>query len=249
MDNKKFTKDLLEKIKKENIKQTPSYVFMIKSIFIWFFLISSLFIWSISLGISIDYLLSADLILIKNIWLIKVFIVFLPIFWLIFLIISSFLSYYSYRQTNRAYKLSLLKVFILNIIAYLILAFLLQIWWLSKYIESSLEKYIPKYRSVLVDDKVSRMIKVWQNEDKWLLIWEIIETWKNKLIFEDFNSKRWSIFINDDTKTDIKHRVEIKNWEKIKLLWEKINNNEFKALEIRPFIGRGEIRYWKKKGD
>jgi len=241
MNNTTFSKKLLEKIKNEEIKQTPKYIFVFKNIFIWLFLSISIILLSISLAINFDYLVSADLILFKKIGFLKVLIVFLPIFWLIFLILSSFLSYYNYRHTNKGYKVSLLKIFTVNIITSFVLAFLLYFSWSISYIESKLEYYIPKYRSILVDDKVSRMVKVWQNEDKWLLIGEIIKVEKNKLIFKDFNSKNWNIIINDKTNTNIKHRVNIEPKEKIKIIWDKISNSDFKAFEIRPFIWKNII--------
>lgn len=238
MDNKNFNKNLLDRIKNEEIKQTPKYIFIFKNIAIWFFLIISIFLWSLSLGISFDYLITADWYLFKKIWLFKVFIVFLPIFWIVFLILSSFLSYYNYRYTDKGYKLSLWRVFSLNIISSFILAIILYFTWANVYIESKLEEYVPKYRSVLVDDKVTRMVKVWQNEDKWLLIWELIEVRENKLTFKDYNNKNWNIILNNKIITDVKHRVNIQSWEKIKIIWEKVDESNFKAFEIRPFIWR-----------
>jgi hypothetical protein len=67
MNNKKITKDILERIKKEDIKQTPKYAFILKDVFVWFFLVSSIILLSISLAISFDYLISADTILFKKI--------------------------------------------------------------------------------------------------------------------------------------------------------------------------------------
>jgi len=236
MDNKKFNKNLLDRLKKEDIKQIPKYIFVFKNIVIWFFLIISIFLWSVSLGISLDYIINADWYLFKKIWLFKVFVVFLPIFWIIFLVFSSFLSYYNYRHTDKGYKLSLLRVFSFNIVLSFILALLLYFTWTNIYIESKLEDYFPKYRSVLVDDKVTRMVKVWQNEEQWLLIWKILDVWKNKFTFQDFNNKYWDIILDNKTTTDVKHRVNIQFWEKIKIIWEKVNDSSFKAFEIRPFM-------------
>jgi hypothetical protein len=176
--------------------------------------------------------------LFRKVWLIKLFFVFLPLFWIIFLFISSFLSYYNYRHTNKGYKLSLINVFIFNLILSIFFAFIFFFSWINNFIESKLEEYIPKYRTILVEDQYSRMIKIWQNEDKWLLIWQILELWNNTLSFIDYNDKVWKIIINKNGETNIKHRVELKVWEKIKIIWEKIENNSFEAIEIRPFVWR-----------
>jgi hypothetical protein len=192
------------------------------------------------LAISFDYLISADTILFKKIWLFKTLLIFLPLFWIVFLIISSFLSYYNYRHTDKGYKLSLLKVFSYNILSSIVLAILLYFSWATNYIESKLEDLIPKYRFIFVQDKETRMIKVWQNENKGLLIWEIIEVWENKIFLKDYNNKEWNIILNNDISTNIRHKVNIKSWEKIKIIWEKIDGDNFKAFEIRPFM-------WKRK--
>lgn len=239
---KNFSKDLLQKIKKDDVKQIPKYIFVLKNIFVWLFLFVSIILWWLSLSISFDYLINADWYLLKKVWFFKLLIVFLPLFWVLFLIISSFFSYYNYRHTNKGYKLSLIKVFLFNILLSIVFAIFLYFSWVNNFVESKLEKYIPKYRTLLVEDKYLRMIEIWQNENKWLLIWQILELWNNTLSFIDYNDKVWEIIINNNGETNIKHRVELKIWEKIKIIWEKIENNIFNALEIRPFIWRWNIR-------
>lgn len=113
---------------------------------------------------------------------------------------------------------------------------LLFVSWVDNYLETKLENITPKYRSMLVDDKESRMIQVWQQEDNWLLIGEILEVNDNNLTFKDTNSKGWEILLNNGYTTDVKHRVSIKVWEKIKIVWEKTSDNTFIANEIRPFM-------------
>lgn len=237
MNNKKFTKDLFDKINKEKISQTPKYIFITKNILVWFFLFFSIFIGALSLSISLDYLFNADWDLFRRIWFLKIFLIFIPVFWLLFLIISSVLSYYNYRYTDKWYKLSFIKVLFLNIFSSLILAFILYFTWINNYIELKIENIVPKYRTILVEDKINRMIKVWQNEEKWLLIWTILDYNDTELKLNDFNNKEWIITLNRNI--DIKSRVKIENWERIKIIWEKIDWNNFDALEIRPFVWKG----------
>ena len=125
-----------------------------------------------------------------------------------------------------------------NILLSLLLSVIFYFSWLNHHIESKLENIVPKYRESFVKDRDSRMIKVWQNEDKWLLIWTIKSRNGDILFLQDFNKKNWEIFLNKNTQTDIKHKVNITVWEKIKIIWEKMDNNKFIANEIRPFIGR-----------
>lgn len=241
MDTKDFTHKLLDRIKKDDIKQTPRYIFMLKNIVIWLFLVASILLWSLSLAISFDYLISADWYLFKRIGFIQVLQVFLPIFWVVSLVLSSLLSYYNYRHTNRGYKLSVLKVCSLNILLSFIVSFWLYLTGAASYIESQLETYAPTYRSMFVEDKTSRMLQVWQHEEAGLLIGEILEVGEDHFSFVDANDKHWNVLFNPSTMTEVKQRVQLVSWEKIKIIWEKVGDTDFQALEIRPFSWRREI--------
>lgn len=233
---KDFWKNIMDQIKKEKVKQIPKNIFILKHISIWLFLGLSIFIWALSLSISFEYLNNADWSLLHRLWIFKIATIFMPIFWFIFLILASFLSYYNFRHTEEWYKFSFKNIFILNIILSILLWLFLYLTWINHYIESKIENNIPKYREVFVTDKVSRMIKIWQNEDKGLLIWDIIEVNTGNFNFKDYNDKDWKVFINNETNTDKKHKINITVWEKIKIIWDKINNNSFIAREVRPFI-------------
>jgi len=241
MKNKKilkkdFWKNLISKIKKEKINQVPKYIFIFKNVLIWFFLFFSIITGALSLSISFEYLVSADWYLINRLWIIKIVTIFMPFFWILFLILASVLSYYNFKNTQRWYKFSLIKILWINITVSILLWIFLYFSWFNPFIEWKMENYIPKYRSLLVEDKISRMIWVWQNEDLWLLIWKINTIENNILKITDYNNKSWEIKLSNITK--IKWRVNLDTWEKIKIIWEKLNDNIFKAEEIRPFTGR-----------
>ncbi len=230
-----FSKKLLKKIKKERIKRIPKCVFIFKHLSVLFFLMISIIIWALSFSITFKYLLNADWDLVSRLWIIKIFTIFSPIFWLIFLWIATFLSYYNFRHTERWYKFNLFQILLINIISSLILWVIFIITWLDNFIEWKIEKTFPIYRNILVQDRVSRMKKVWQNEDKGLLLWEILNIKNNNYIeLIDSNNKKWIIFI--DYNTEIKHRVQLNTWEKIKIIWRKENDDTFKAKQIRPFM-------------
>lgn len=235
-----FSKNILDKIKQEKVKTIPKYVFILKYILIWCFLFISIFIWALSLSISLEYLINADWSLLNKIWIIKIFTIFMPFFWLFFLILASIFSYYNFIHTEKWYKFTFIKILLVNIFLSLLLWIILYFSWIHNYIEWKIENNSQKYRTIFVNDKVTRMIRVWQNEEKWLLIWIIKEVDTNKIIFKDSNDKEWNIILNENTITDIKHKVNIIVWEKIKIIWVKLDNINFKAKEIRPFM------WWKK---
>ena len=231
-----FGKEILNKIKKEDIKQIPKYIFTIKHILIWLFLGISIFILALSLSINFEYLYNADWFLFHKLWIIKIALTFLPIFWLIFLLFATFLSYYNFKHTEKWYKYNFIKIFLINIVLSFILWIFIYITWINHFIEWTMEKFIPKYRWILVENKETRMINVWQNEEAGLIIWEIIKIDDNNLDFIDYKNKKWIILISEET--DIKWKMNLNIWEKIKITWEKTDTNIFNATQIRPFIWR-----------
>lgn len=233
---KNFGKEIMSKIKKEDIKQTPKFVFVFKHAFVWIFLFLSILIWALSLSMNFEYLYNADWFLFKRIWLLKLIITFLPIFWLIFLLLAIFLSYYNFRNTERWYKYSFINISLINVLLSFIIWIFIYLTWINHFIESKMEKFIPTYRWILVEDKVSRMVKVWQNEESGLILWEILKVNDNNFGFTDYNNKKWIILFWN--KTDIKWRVILKSWEKVKIVWEKTGENTFIATQIRPFLWR-----------
>jgi len=241
---KNLKKDILSQIKKEEIKPISKNIFMIKSILIYIFLFLSIFIWAISFSIMLGYLLEADWFLNHKLWLLKIVQSFLPVFWLIFLVISVIIWFWEFKNTSRGYKFYFWQIILWNIILSLVFGVLFYFSGFSQTVENKIQTHLPKYREVLVWDRVSRMKAVWQNEEKWLLLWEIITPLLNKeglgvVNFQDSNHKMWEILISK--KTVIRHNLKLKSWLKIKLMWKKKTQTIFEAEEIRPYIGK-----WKK---
>ena len=96
---KDFGEKLLNKIKNEDIKQVSKNIFLFKNICVWFFFILSVFIWGLSISITFEYLFNADWSLLHRLWIIKIATIFMPVFWLFFLVFATFISNYNYRKT------------------------------------------------------------------------------------------------------------------------------------------------------
>ncbi len=244
--SKNFKNNLINKIKKENIKPIPKKYFILKKILINIFLVFSILIWALSVSIIFWYLFEADWFLSHKLGLIKIAINFLPIFWILFLIVSITISYFNFKNTEKGYKFYLWQIVLVNILLSVIVWTLFYFTWFSQIAEEKIQNNLPKYREFLVWDKISRMKKVWQNEEKGLLLWIILSTEGfsplNNFKLKDTNNKVWNILMSK--KTIIRHNLKLKKWLKIKLIWKKIWDNKFRALDIRPFIGN---RRWYKK--
>jgi len=228
--NKNFKNNLISKIKKENIKPISKIFFIAKKILIYLFLVLSILVWALSVAIIFGYLFEADWFLSHKLWLIKITTIFLPFFWIIFLAISIIISYFNFKNTSTWYKFYFWQIILWNILFSIIIWFLFYITWFSHFLEEKIQNNLSTYREYFVWDKLSRMKKVWQNEDRWLLLWLIIDV--NKI--KDSNDKIWNLEISEKTK--IRHNLVLNTWLKIKLIWEKKSENIFEVFEIRPFI-------------
>ncbi|MFK7779786.1 MAG: hypothetical protein QM490_01450 [Candidatus Gracilibacteria bacterium] len=236
MIKKDFGKEILNKIKKEDIKQIPKHVFIIKHVIVWIFLFLSIFVGALSLSITFEYLINADWFLVHKLGIFKITMTFLPLFWLVFLGLASFLSYYNFKHTEKGYKYSFLKILLINIILSLILGIFIYLTGINHFIEGNLEKFVPKYRGILVENKETRAIKVWQNEESGLILGEIIKVTDNNFEFIDYNNKKWTVLLSKET--EIRGRVSIEVGEKMKIMGEKKGKNTFNAFQIRPLNGR-----------
>ena len=236
---KDFKNNLIKKIKKEKIKPISKIFFVAKKILIYFFFWFSILIGALAVAIVFLYLFEADWFLSHKLWLLEITMNFLPIFWIIFLMISITISYFNFKNTEKGYKFYLWQIIVWNILASLVIWVLFYITWFSQIIENKIQTILPEYRQYFVWDKISRMTKVWQNEEKWLLLWLILEKNNNfNFKLKDTNNKIWKILLSE--KTNIKHNLELKSGLKIKLIWEKKSDNIFEVLEIRPFMWNGK---------
>jgi len=235
---KDFKNNLIHKIKKEKLQPISRNFFLCKTIGIYIFLIASIFIWAVSFAIVFAYLFEADWFLTHKFGLLKVTINFLPLFWLAFLSISTLLSYFNFKNTPRGYKFYLWQIFLWNIVSSVVFWVLFYISGFSQIIEYKIQSYLPQYRSFLVWDRDSRMKEIWQNEEEWLLLWEVTEKIGINWGFIDSNEKTWIIYISEGT--NIKHNIILQRWMKVKIIGKKISENTFESFEIRPFT-------WKRR--
>ena len=236
---KNLKKDILSQIKKEDIKPISKKIFMIKTVLIYIFLFTSIFIWAISFSIMLGYLLEADWFLSHKLGLLKIVQSFLPIFWLIFLVISVVIGYWEFKNTSRGYKFYFWQIILGNILLSLVFGALFYFSGFSQIVENKIQTHLPQYREIFVWDKISRMKAVWQNEEKGLLLWKIIENRWTSFELKDSNNKVWQIIIWDTTT--IKHDLGLDVWEKVKLIWDKVDLWVFVASEIRPFMWKGKM--------
>jgi len=235
---KNISNEVLKKIKDNNIKPKPLWYFITKNYFIW-----SVFGISIILG---SFAFSMVLFIIKQLdwdiyhymggsFLSTVF-VSLPYLWLIFLILFTGIAYYNFIHTKRGYRFKFMSVLLMSLIISIILGTGLYFNGFSERLENIFSEKIPYYNRLVYSCE-----EQWMQPERGLLAGTIIETGlpENNFILMDLNNNRWKI---EASKVIWKGKTTSVVGLKIKLIGKRIDDNNFKAMEIRPWQ-KGQGRF------
>lgn len=234
---KDLKKEIINKIKKESIKPIPKSFFSWKNRLLWLIiLIILIFLWII-----FSFLYN-DLLDFNEVWLNnennKLF--FIPnIFWWSIIITLLILWFINYRKTKYWYKQSnfLVISFITVLTVFLWSFFIFTSYW--RYFQDDLVNNSTFLKNYVYQENL------WNNPKIWKLVWTIIESKEDKLIFKDISWKTWEI----DTKNSfIWNNVKLLNDEKIRIIWSMQDENTFIAEKIIPYFWMWDWkgnRYWK----
>lgn len=230
-----ITTHILGKIKSKNLKPRPKIYFIVWNIVFWCLYIITLFIGSIGIGIIFSFLSVDDIWLIQRVGFLLLLSEYLPFFWIASVTLLIILSFFIFKKTDNGYKYTPLKLIVLNIVLTFIWGSLLFLSGFSQKCDTTLRYYFHSYNSVLVQDREERVKEIWQNEEKWLLLWIILSVNKENFTLQDTNNKIWTI---SHQNAQIKRKVTIQIWEKVKIVWEISTKESFKAENIRPYFGQ-----------
>lgn len=223
MDKNKF----LEKIK--NKKPTPKWIFVSKNILFW-----SIFLLFIIVG-----LLSTSLIiyLIFNTGFdLNNIIYSIPYLWILFTTILFLLSYFNFKNIENNYKYLTIKNIFITLITSILFGILFYNIGFSEFLDKKLKNNV-----IVYNNYINRHIKnVWNNPKNGFLLGTVLEIKSSdSFILLDVNNKKWEITLTEET---IKRgRVSIQKNEQIKIIGKILNDNNFKANDIRPILGKKSI--------
>lgn len=231
MDN--FDK-ILEKIETQNIEPTPRWYFQFKNLAFWSVFLVSIFIGSVAFSIILYSVQQTDFVLISHLKHSKMesFLVLLPYFWLILLLVFSLLAFFSFKNFKKAYKYSLVSILSLSVFLSIILGCLTFISGGAQFLERKFADKIEIYNSI-----EEKKIQHWMQPDSGFLAGTILEVKIDTLVLEDFNQIKWQIYFKD---VFIPPVIEITEGEQIKIMGEKTKEGYFVAREIRPWKAFGK---------
>lgn len=232
MNDKNFSQEVLEKIKEDKIKPRPRWEFLLKEYFVWIVGLFALIIGSLSVAVIIYMLLNNDWEVYQRInGSLASFIIFtLPYFWIIIMVVFILLVNFNIKHTKKGYKHKLSNVIMFTIVVSVSMGTFWYVVGAGEAIENILARSAPFYRHV-----INRRMDMWQLPDKGLLAGIIGDTSENKFELLDFQGRVWLVYYD---KAAIMPIVQVKIGEGIKVVGDKINEDEFLAIKIMP-IGPG----------
>lgn len=228
MENKNISQIVLERIKEEGIKPISRNVFSVKRVVFWVIVASSFIVGALSFSLTLFALLNNDWDLYNKFGL-SLVIETLPYFWLIALAVFTLLGEFYYRKTLLGHRHRFVMIIGIYLISTSVFGSIFYFVGLGEYIEKSLNEAPPIYRNIILNRH-----GVWSHPEKGLLSGKIILI--DNQIIHVIDPKGF-IWIVDKNNSLIRGRASIQMGERVKIMGDKIDNNYFKAWEIRPWMG------------
>ncbi len=232
-----ISNQVLKQIKENKIKPKPRWYFLTKSYFIW-----SIFGISIILG---SLAFSMVLFIIKQLdWdiyhyigdsFLKTVFISLPYLWLIFLILFIGIAYYNFIHTKRGYRFKFISIILISLIISVTLGTILYSNGLSENLENIFSEKIPYYHRLVYTCE-----KQWMQPERGLLAGIITEVGlpDNSFILTDLDNNCWKIQVS---KAFWKGKLTPVTGLKIKIIGKLMDDNNFEAMEIRPWQAQGRF--------
>ncbi len=223
---------IVDIIKKQNIKPKPKWYFDLKNISIWVLYLIFMLIGAISFAIILFAIQQTDFELLSHFGhsKLELFLSTLPFIWIVLLIIFILGSLYAIYYSQRGYKFTFSKLIAINVGLSVLIGTMFFIGGGAAWFENAFAIRTGFYESIQ-----KKKERIWQNPDKGNLAGVIEELKDGELILIDFNNKKWTISTDS---TFIANAVILEKGEKIKLTGLRTNESSFKAKEIYPWGGK-----------
>jgi hypothetical protein len=232
MDN---SSKLIEKIKQENIKPLPRWLFRLKNMAALSVFVLAVILGAIAFSVVLFAIQQIDFNLVvhmRHSWF-EMLLGLLPFFWIISLIISLIAAIVGIKNSKKGYKFSSLKLVGFSAALSILAGTLFFMGGGAKWLEHAFSTNVSLYESIQ-----EKKAKLWMMPEEGYLSGTILSINDSIFILKDFNDEEWKIEYNDIDMAPVVNFVE---GEKIKIMGEMKSAHEFKAKKIRPWGGENRV--------
>lgn len=230
----------IEKIKKEKIAPLPRWRFLLRNDLIWTAALVSTVVGSVVAAMIFHVSLNRDWFIYTAPHRLSALNLFLdlPLIWLTLLALTLYIAYYNVYHSKSGYKYSLYLIVLGSLAFSIVLGGLWDFYGIGAKVEAGIAHKIPFYSSV-----EKREIEIWSNPEEGHLGGLITAKSDQNFELKDPGNKVWQVDTGD---ADCICAGPITVGEKVKIIGEEINENQFKAEQIHLWDGcepRGLFHY------
>lgn len=228
-----ISKETIQKIKEQGIEPHTKGYFLLKRSTVWVLFGLSVILGSIACSVAVFQIKNAEWDLFQHFRhsILESILLFVPCFWVLFLVGFSIVAYYYFRRTKSGYRYRAATAIALSIFLSVIGGVGIYATGLSERMESVFEDTLPFYRGIN-----TRIRMVWMSPDKGLLAGKIIDVTKEGMILlKDLDGKEWHVMADGATW---RGRLSPSPNLGIKLIGTRTGKDSFSAEEVRPWHGR-----------
>jgi len=235
------SKKIIEKIKKENIRQMPKWYFVVPNILIWLGYVILVVVGAVAFSIILLSIQQTDFDLVSHLShsRVELFLGLLPFFWITTLLIFLVAAIFTFRKSKKGYKFGWNRLLSLSTVASVLLGILFFIGGYSDLLENTFAEQVSYYECLQ-----EKKQKIWMRPEVGFLSGTIEKVDVNRLQLIDFNNKKWEI---DYGNAFIAHPVHLEKGEQVKLVGKITQANTFQAEEVRPWDGKNNRKKWMMK--
>jgi hypothetical protein len=231
----------IEKIKKENVRPDPRWKYLAKKYSIWtyFFAVALFAAAAFSVAYFLISQLDWDLYAAMHRYSFLYYLSLIPYIWIILLAILVFFAFLGLRKTENGYKYDFLKIVLLVLGLLIVFGGAMAFSGVGGKMNMAITRGFPGYGK-LVATKESQ----WSQPEIGLLAGTVNGISKNSIDLRDFAGKEWQVAYDENTV--VRPAVNLASGEMIKTIGQETGGQTFKAREIRPWKGNGQMK--KKNG-
>jgi hypothetical protein len=230
-----IVRDTVAKIRDRGIVPEPRSVYLTWKSLIWVTLGAVVLFGALSFSVAYFLLSSLDWDLYRFMRLDPLTYAFsiFPYFWTILIVALLVAAFADFRRTETGYRFGRSKIVLSIIGCIVIFGMVMSFFGIGEAFGVMIAKDFPYYGRHLVVTKEAQ----WMQPDYGLLSGTIDEYFDETIGLKDLSGKRWDVTM--DAQTSIKPSVSLSSGEMIKVMGERTGERAFRAIEIRPWNGRG----------
>jgi hypothetical protein len=229
---KDFSKEVLEKIKTQQIKPRSKWHFVLRDSVVWFVFAASIVLGSLSFSVILHFweINDWDAYYRINENFVAFILVTMPYFWLICFMLFVFLAYLYLKHTRNGYKLEFAKVVVWNLALSLFFGSALYSVGAGRRAENEFAERSPFYKELRNEQE-----KIWLRPEQGVIIGRVtyIASSGETLELDDPRQVTWIV---DTSGTEYFQGFVVQEGFMIKVFGEQGEDNFFIAEEIQPLM-------------